>query len=74
MVHVAEAERAAISRTDAPADVQWARALTAVIVGLILACGILRSGVSTPGAGMLPAEVRALAALPCLLMYVVRGE
>jgi len=63
-----------MGRMDAPADVQWARALTSVIVGLLLACGILRPGAWTPGAGMLPSELRALAAFPCLVMYVVRGD
>jgi hypothetical protein len=63
-----------MSRVDSPADVQWARALMSVIAGLVLTCGILHPGISTPGVGMLPAEVRALAVLPCLVMYVVRGE
>jgi len=63
-----------MSRVDSPADVQWARAFTAVVAGLVLASGILHPGASRAGAGLLPAEVRVLAALPCLVMYVVRGE
>ena len=63
-----------MSCVDSPADVQWTRAFASVVAGLILACGILHPGASRAGAGLLPAEVRVLAALPCLVMYVVRGE
>ena len=46
MAHVAEARQAAMSRGDAPADVQWARALTAVAIAFVLAsCHLCRLNV-----------------------------
>jgi hypothetical protein len=62
-----------MGRGDAPADVQWARALTAVVVGLVLACGTLRPVVSVPGASKLQHELRSLSAIPCQVLNIVRG-
>jgi len=58
---------------DAPADVQWARALTAVVAGLLLACGTLGPVVSVPGASKLQHELRSLSAIPCQVMNIIRG-
>lgn len=63
-----------MSRVDAPADVQWTRAFVAVIAGVVLAFAALHPAMPMPGAGTLPAELRALAALPCLVMQIARGE
>jgi hypothetical protein len=62
-----------MGRTDTPADVQWTRSLAAVIVGLVFASGELRPVVQVPGASALPQELRALAAIPCLIINFVRG-
>ena len=62
-----------MGRVDTPADVQWTRALTAVVAGIVLASGMLRPVVQLPGAGALPPELRRLAAIPCLVMNFVRG-
>ena len=46
-----------MSRADAPADLQWARALTAVAVSLVIASGLLCP----------------LSSIPCQLMNIVIG-
>jgi len=62
-----------MSRGDAPADVQWARALTAVVIGLVLACGTLRPVVSVPGVSRLQHQLRSLSAITCQVMNIIRG-
>ncbi len=74
-IRVAEARNTTVGRSDSPADVQWARAVAAVIVGAVLGCAMVRPAALLPGAATaMPAELRALVAFPCIVMCIVRGE
>ena len=61
-------------REDAPADVQWARALTAVVLGLVLACAAMREMACTPHLRTASPEFRILAGVPSLVIRVVTGD
>jgi hypothetical protein len=63
-----------MSRDDAPADVQLARALIAVVLGLVFALGALRPAVEAPSVRTLPPELRALAGVPCLVIRMFTGD
>ena len=63
-----------MSRDDAPADVQLARALIAVVLGLVFALGMLRPVVDVPSVRTLPPELRALAGVPCLVIRIFTGD
>ncbi len=63
-----------MSRDDAPADVQLARALVAVVLGLVFAVGMLRPAVEVPSVRTLLPELRAVAGVPCLVIRVFTGD
>lgn len=63
-----------MSRDDAPADVQLARALGAVVLGLVLALGVLRPAVDVPSVRTLLPELRAVAGVPCLVIRIFTGD
>jgi hypothetical protein len=65
---------AAMSRDDAPADVQLARALVAVVLGLVFALAVLRPAVDVPSVRTLLPELRALAGVPCLVIRLFTGD
>lgn len=65
---------AAVGRADAPADVQWARALTAVALGLLLACSALRPIVKVPNLRTVAPELRALSGVPTLVIRMFTGD
>ena len=66
--------RTAMSRAAAPADTQWARALIAVSIGLLLACQVTGRVVTLPGPRVVPPELRALAGLPSLVIRHIAPE
>lgn len=61
-------------RDDAPADVQLARALIAVVLGLVFALSVLRPVVDVPSVRTLLPELRALAGVPCLVIRIFTGD
>lgn len=63
-----------MSRDDAPADVQLARALIAVVLGLVFALGVLRPAVEVPSVRTLLPELRAVAGVPCLVIRIFTGD
>jgi len=63
-----------MSRGDAPADVQLARVLIAVVSGLVFAIGVLRPAVDVPSVRTLLPELRALAAVPSLVISTFTGD
>ena len=63
-----------MSRDDAPADVQLARALIAVVLGLVFALGVLRPAVDVPSVRTLLPELRAVAGVPCLVIRIFTGD
>lgn len=63
-----------MGREDAPADIQWARALTAVVLGLVLACAAMRDVACVPNPRTAAPEFRALAGVPSLVIRVVIGH
>ena len=63
-----------MSRDDAPADVQLARALVAVVLGLVFALGVLRPAVDVPSVRTLLPELRAVAGVPCLVIRIFTGD
>ena len=63
-----------MSRNETPADVQLARALIAVVLGLVFALGMLRPIVDVPSVRTLPPELRALAGVPCLVIRIFTGD
>lgn len=63
-----------MSRDDAPADVQLARALVAVVLGLVFALGALRPAVEVPSVRTLLPELRAVAGVPCLVIRIFTGD
>lgn len=64
----------AVSRNEAPADVQFARALIAVVLALVFALSVLRPVVTVPSVRTLSPELRALAGIPCLVIRLYTGE
>jgi hypothetical protein len=64
----------AVSRDEAPADVQLARALIAVVLGLVFALSVLRPVATVPSVRTLSPELRALAGIPCLVIRLYTGE
>lgn len=65
---------AAVSRDEAPADVQLARALIAVVLGLVFALSVLRPVVDVPSVRTLLPELRAVAGVPCLVIRIFTGD
>jgi len=64
----------AVSRDEAPADVQLTRAFVAVVLGLVFALSVLRPVVDVPSVRTLLPELRAVAGVPCLVIKVFSGE
>ena len=64
----------AVSRDEAPADVQLTRAFVAVVLGLVFALSVLRPVVDVPSVRTLLPELRAVAGVPCLVIKVFTGE
>lgn len=63
-----------MSRDEAPADVQLARTLVAVVLGLMFALGMLRPAVDVPSLRTLLPELRAVAGVPCLVIRIFTGD
>ena len=63
-----------MSRDEAPADVQRARALIAVVLGLVFALSVLRPAVDVPNVRTLLPELRAVAGVPCLVIRMFTGD
>ncbi|HEY7754458.1 MAG TPA: hypothetical protein VH856_11655 [Steroidobacteraceae bacterium] len=57
-----------------PADIQWARALTAVVLGLLLAGAAVREVACTPNLRTIAPEFRALTGIPSLVIRAVTGD
>lgn len=64
----------AMSRDEAPADVQLTRALIAVVLGLLFALSVLRPAVDVPSVRTLVPELRAVAGVPCLVIRIFAGD
>jgi hypothetical protein len=65
---------AAVGRGDSPADVQWARALGAVVLGLLLAGVAMREVICTPNLRTVAPEFRALSGVPSLVIRTFTGD
>ncbi|HEY7740642.1 MAG TPA: hypothetical protein VIB01_08525 [Steroidobacteraceae bacterium] len=65
---------AAVGRVDSPADVQWARALTAVVLGLLLAGAAMSDVVCAPNLRTVAPEFRALSGIPSLVIRTLTGD
>lgn len=63
-----------MDRGDASARVQWARALAAVVLGLLLAGAAMREVVCAPSPRTVAPEFRALTGLPSLVIRVATGR
>jgi hypothetical protein len=63
-----------VDREGGPADIQWARALAAVVLGLVLACAAVRKVACVPTLWSVAPEFRALAGVPSLVIHVVTGD
>ncbi|MGE0031311.1 MAG: hypothetical protein AB7P94_17510 [Steroidobacteraceae bacterium] len=63
-----------MSRDEAPADVQLARALIAVVLGVVFALSVLRPAVDVPSVRTLLPELRAVAGVPCLVIRIFTGD
>lgn len=72
-VHRAEAS-AAVGNEQSPADVQWARALAAVVLGFLLAGAAMRDVVCAPDLRTVAPEFRALAGVPSLVIRTLTGD
>lgn len=57
-----------MGRTDAPADVQWTRAVIAVALGLLFTFSVLRPACDSPSVRTLLPELRAVSGLPSLVI------
>lgn len=57
-----------------PADVQWARALAAVILGLLLTGAAMRDVICTPNLRTMAPEFRALSGVPSLVIHTFIGD
>ena len=66
--------RTAMGRAAAPADMQWARALIAVALGLVFACQLSGRVLDVPSLRTVPPELRALAGIPCLVIRIFLPE
>lgn len=64
----------AVGRDEVPADVQLARALIAVVLGLVFALSVLRPVVDVPSVRTLLPELRAVAGVPCLVIRIFTGD
>jgi len=65
---------AAVGRKESPADVQWARALTAVVLGFLLAGAAMREVVCAPNPRTIAPEFRVLSGVPSLVIRALTGE
>lgn len=65
---------AAVDREESPADVQWARALTAVVLGFLLAGAVMRDVVCTPNLRTVAPEFRVLSGVPSLVIRTLTGD
>ncbi len=65
---------AAVAREEMPADRQWARALTAVVLGALLAGAAMRDVACTPNLRTIAPEFRALTGIPSLVIRAVTGD
>jgi hypothetical protein len=63
-----------MGREDQPADMQWARAFAAAMLGLVLACAALGNDSRAPNLRNVPAEFRAAGGIPCLVIGVFTGD
>jgi hypothetical protein len=63
-----------VSRDETPADLQLARALIAVVLGLVFALSALRPAVDAPSVRTLLPELRAVAGVPCLVIRIFTGD
>lgn len=63
-----------MGREDAPADVQWARALAAVVLGLLLAGAAMRDVDCMPNLRTVAPEFRALTGVPSLVIRTFIGD
>lgn len=63
-----------MGREESPADHQWARALAAVVLGLLLACSALRPVAKVPNLRTLAPELRALSGVPSLVIRTFTGD
>lgn len=61
-------------REEMPADIQWARALTAVVLGLLLAGAAMREVACHPNLRTSAPEFRALTGIPSLVIRAVTGD
>ena len=65
---------AAVAREEIPADVQWARALAAVVLGLLLAGAAMRDVICAPSLRTVAPEFRALSGVPSLVIRTFTGD
>lgn len=63
-----------MARENSPGDVQWARALTAVILGLVLTRAVMHDVACAPSPRTVAPEFRALAGVPSLMIRVITGN
>jgi hypothetical protein len=63
-----------VGRDEQPADMQWARALAAAVLGLLLAGAATHRVIEGSNPRTVPAELRAAAGLPCLVIRIFSGD
>jgi len=63
-----------VGREEQPADLQWARALAAAVLGLLLAGAAMENFARAPSLRTIPAEFRAAGGIPCLVIRVLIGD
>jgi hypothetical protein len=63
-----------VGREEIPADVQWARALTAVVLGFLLAGAAMREVVCAPSLRTMAPEFRVLSGVPSLVIRTLTGD
>lgn len=63
-----------MGREESPADVQWARALGAVVLGLLLAGAAMRDVVCGTNLRTVAPEFRALSGVPSLVIRTFTGD
>ena len=63
-----------MGREENPADVQWARALAAVVLGFLLAGAVMRDVVCAPNLRTVAPEFRTLSGYPSLVIRTLTGD
>lgn len=63
-----------MGREEQAADMQWARAFAAAVLGLVLASAAIGNDGQAPNLRNVPAEFRAAGGIPCLVIRAFFGD